>query len=451
MSDTDDNDRPVPVLFIIGSLDVGGAERHLVEIARALDCKRWRSSVFTLSHKGRLSAALEAANVTVHAPNFPLILQRQSRLTRIGRLVWAAASLFVHLLCRRPRIVHFFLPGSYLLGLPLAILAGRPLRIMSRRSLSDYQGKRRLLALLERIFHFGVTVALGNSRAVVRQLAQEGLRCNQLRLIYNGIDIDVLSSPLAHAAVRQAFGIAESELVFITVANLIPYKGHADLLAALEMARPKLPAQWRLLCVGRDDGVGETLRADAERRGLTSHISWLGERDDVSDLLVSADIGLLCSHEEGFSNAVLEGCAVGLPMIVTDVGGNSEAVIHGYSGLVVPRRDPQALAHAIVELASHADTRRLIGKAARERVRARFNLQRCVAEYEALYAALIAGIRPLPGDVGLELTTDSEPPDAQRGGFGRHREPGQLSQTPSDDPLRRERSRFGAAGRRRPR
>jgi glycosyltransferase involved in cell wall biosynthesis len=183
--------------------------------------------------------------------------------------------------------------------------------------------------------------------------------------------------------------LAAETLVLVLVANLIPYKGHADLLRALAMARDRLADDWTLLCVGRDDGIGGELAALARDLGLGRHVRWLGHRDDGPALLAAADIGLLCSHEEGFSNAILEGMAAGLPMVVTDVGGNAEAVLDDDTGLVVPARDPTRLAEAIVALARDPARRQAMGAAGRRRVATKFTRQACVLAYERLYEGMI--------------------------------------------------------------
>jgi glycosyltransferase involved in cell wall biosynthesis len=178
--------------------------------------------------------------------------------------------------------------------------------------------------------------------------------------------------------------------VLALIANLIPYKGHADLLHALALVKQRLPRDWTMLCVGRDDGIGGALAALARDLGLARHLRWLGPRDDVPALLAASDIGLLCSHQEGFANSILEGMAARLPMVVTDVGGNGEAVCDGETGLVVPPRDPARLAEAIVALARDPARRRAMGAAGRRRVAAEFSIEACVSAYERLYEGLIA-------------------------------------------------------------
>ena len=108
---------------------------------------------------------------------------------------------------------------------------------------------------------------------------------------------------------------------------------------------------------------------------------------DIPDLLAASDIGVLASYEEGFSNAVIEGMAASLPMVVTDVGGNAEAVIDGECGYVIPPHDPTALAKALENLICDSGRRQNMGEAARRRV-AESPLDACVAAYEALYVEL---------------------------------------------------------------
>ena len=399
----------VSILFVIGSLSVGGAERHVSTVARSLNRSRWRPEIFTLSGGGYFAPELEAAGVPVHVPAFAT-LSGTSPLARGIRIALVSSQLLFHLIRHRPQIVHFFLPASLLLGLPLALATFRPIRVVSRRSLNDYQRKRPVLARMERFLHRWATAVLGNSRVVIRQLAEEGVCPGRLRLIYNGVDLDRLLPESTRVATRERLGISADALVLVMVANLIAYKGHTDLLESLSSARASLPAGWRLLCVGRDDGIGAALRLDAIERGLADNVLWLGERHDVADILAASDIGLLCSHEEGFSNAILEGMAAGLPMIVTDVGGNPEAVLDGETGLVVPPRDRTALSRALARLASDDEARRRFGLAGQQRVKERFSLTRCVADYESLYEALMAGIQLSPGNCSLAVRDQARTP-----------------------------------------
>jgi glycosyltransferase involved in cell wall biosynthesis len=128
---------------------------------------------------------------------------------------------------------------------------------------------------------------------------------------------------------------------------------------------------------------------------IDQKVRFLGQRKDVPAILSASDVGIIASHQEGFSIAVLEGMAAALGMIVTDVGGNSEAIVDGESGLVVPPRDPMSLAQGIRRLARDPQLRASLGQAARRRVQQKFSLGPCVLQYERLYRALVAS-SPMP-------------------------------------------------------
>lgn len=383
----------VPILFVIGSLNVGGAEKHLLQVVPRLNRERWQPTVYCLTERGPLADELEALGVSVIGASSRLP-EATNRIRRLISLCFSAWRLAMFMREFRPRIAHFFLPAAYILGAPASLLAQVPVRIMSRRSLNDYQKGHPLLRLAERILHPAMTAILGNSRSVVQQLhQQEAIAMNRLGLIYNGIDLEPFRSAGVRASMRRRLSIADNAIAFIIVANLIPYKGHHDLFTALGLAKHRLPPDWRLLVVGRDDGIGASLKALAQNLQIDKHVMFLGARQDVTELLMGADIGILSSHQEGFSNAILEGMAAGLPMIATDVGGNAEAVVDKETGLIVAARCAEQLSAAIELLASNSDLRRSMGEKGRVRVQQEFALSQCVRRYEALYEALMRGER----------------------------------------------------------
>ena len=380
------------ILVVIGELDVGGTEHHLLRVLPALARQGFSPLVYTLTERLSLAPRFRAAGVEVIAPteaNAPRALQRGSQDP--ARVMLAAVKLWRVIRTRRPDVVHLFLPAAYLVGGAAAFLAGHKAVVMSRRNLNRYQRKHPTLAWLEQRLHRRIAAALGNSRAVVTELAAEGVPRERLGLIYNGVDLDAFAGLPPSGEIRARLGIAPTALVLTTPANLIPYKGHADLLDALARVAGQLPPNWVLLCAGRDDGAGPALRARAHAMGFAERVRWLGLRDDVPALLVASDVGILASHEEGFSNSVLEGMAAGVAMIVSDVGGNAEAVQHGVSGCVVPPRDPAALGIAILGLARDPERRRGLGDAARARVARAFRLDGCVARYGHFYQLVVSG------------------------------------------------------------
>ena len=238
---------------------------------------------------------------------------------------------------------------------------------------------------------------VGNSRPVVADLLAEGAPPGRVRLIYNGIDTGRFLSgnqrEVKRQEVRTRLGLANDVVVLTCVANLFRYKGHTDLLRSLAMLGPVFAANCVMLLAGRDAGEADSLQRQAVELGISGRVRFLGERRDVPDLLAASDIGVLASQEEGFSNAVLEGMAAGLPMVVTDVGGNAEAVIDGENGFVVPARETALLAEAMSALIGDAGRRRAMGDAARGRATQSFSIDASVSAYEALYEEIWARYR----------------------------------------------------------
>ena len=377
------NSGSLRVAVVTSRLDIGGTERHIARILPALQRRGLDVALYLMERGGPLEAEIAALGVRIDGP-----LRRGALHWPILRWSMAALSLARWLRRERPAVVHFFLPRPYLFGSVAAELAGHRRRLMSRRSLTDYRAKYPLLGAVERYLHGRTFGILGNSQAVIDQLATEVDDRRKLALIYNGIEMPSPVFTNSRAQTRALLQIPGDALVVSVIANLIAYKGHRDLIEALALLKELMPKPWRLLAIGRDDGIGGELKALAQSLGIADNIMWLGERSDVEELLSASDIFVLPSHQEGFSNALLEAMAARLPAVATAIGGNIDAVADNETGLLVPVRDPRGLAAAILRLAQDPDLRRSFGDAARRRVEQRFSLQACVDRYERLYRAL---------------------------------------------------------------
>lgn len=371
-----------PLTFIINTLEVGGCERHLATVLPYLTSE-WEVSVIIWGpNKGFFAPFLESKGITVipllkssgWSHSFPL----KPWISLIVRIF----ALKRYLKAKDPGILHFFLPPAYMVGILAARLArpNVPL-IMARRSLNYYQ--RWPWSWIERYWHQFLFCATGNSQKVLSQLQEEGIAPEKLRLIYNGIAVKDFYQPHLRLPTRQALGFSDQDIVLINLANLMPYKGHEDFLEALAHLDPRLP--WRVLCVGRDEGQGQALMKKSQLLGLSQRIQWLGLRHDIPALLAASDLSVLCSHEEGFSNTILESMAAGLPIVATNVGGNSEAIIHEETGCLVPAHDPVSLARALEELIRAPQKRHQWGQAGHNRAEHVFSLEACIKEYKALY------------------------------------------------------------------
>jgi glycosyltransferase involved in cell wall biosynthesis len=371
------------ILVVAPRLDTGGAEIHLARILPALRRAGLDISLFTMSRGGRLEQDIVDGGVPVvgakiagahpmHSPRTAYNLRREVR-----RL--------------KPDILHFFLPEPYLVGSLATAGLGGMIKIMSRRSLADYQRNHPVLAKVERYLHRYTNALIGNSSAVAAQLVAECGNLDKVGVIHNGIELAPRPEPATRVARRRELDIPEDAFVIATIASLIPYKGHSDLLAAMASARGRLRGAWRLIVVGRDEGIGQDLKRQAQVSGIDQNVLWLGERTDPQELLAAADLGVLPSHQEGFSNSLIEKMAQGLAVVATRVGGNCDAIIDGESGWLVPVAEPTVLGDAIATLYEDPGLRARMGAAARKRVECFFTLEACVRRYLNLYVGIAAG------------------------------------------------------------
>ncbi len=376
------------IAYLLPNIETGGTERQVLALARLLDRSRFTPSLVTTAGGGALHAQFSALMpVTVFGD--------PARANRARASAWGHAMTVRRLAAiyraERPDILHAYLPSSNVLGPIAARLSGVPRVIVSKRSLSDYKDKFPLLRRVEPVGNRLADVILVNSDAVRRDVEKtERFWEGKFRKVYNGVDVPEPWCPEEADRFRRREGIAPGSLVVLAVANFFAYKGHLDLVeAAMRMAA--LVPEAVFLLAGHDAGNMERCRIRARELGVERRVRFLGGRPDVADLLRACDVFVHPSHQEGFSNAVLEAMAAGRAVVATDVGGVPEAVAHGETGLLVPPRSPAALAAALVVLLRDPARARRMGEAGRRRVLERHATGRMVAEIEGLYETLRDG------------------------------------------------------------
>jgi len=381
------------VLAFIGSLDIGGCERHLATVYPPLAAAGLKVGIVTMTRGGLLEKEVRAKGVEIWCIDRGLARRLRPLLGRwlSGYLAVLVGITDVARLLRSGRvaIAHFFLPGAYVLGGLAAVLARHRNLIMSRRSLNDYQANHPIASRIERFLHARMRVLLANAKPVRAQLIAEGAAPRRTLVLYSGVDLAQLANVTDRHAGRDRLSLAPDMLVIAIVANLIPYKGHADLIEALGRIASRIEGKWALLVAGRDDGVGASLQERAAALGIAENIRWLGIVDDVPALWRAADIGVLASHQEGLPNSLMEGMALGVPMVATAVGGVDDIATDGLDAILVPPRDPGALGSALLQLIRDPALRARLGRAAATRIASDFRLTACVDAYWRLYQLML--------------------------------------------------------------
>ncbi len=355
------------VHHLIHSLQVGGAERLLLGLAQIHQTRGVSLAVHTLSTAGALADPIRQAGVPVLAHE---VSSSWAALLRVARALRA----------HRPHVLHCHNIGATLIGVPAARLARVPCVIATRHGrLWDRRDVERKFWLIARLCQRVVAVS---QAALCEFSAVAGASRRKLVLIPNGAAPPRAAVPPTGAARTAGFTL-------ISVGRLTAEKDFPSLLQAFSIVSAALP-DVRLWILG-DGAERPTLEALIRRLGLSGSVQLLGMRNDVGDWLVQADLFVLSSVSEGLPVALLEALAVGLPVVVTDVGGMPEVLESSGAGLVVPPRDPAALAVAILQIARHPDRLPTLREAARRRYLERYTLERMADDYLWLYRECLSG------------------------------------------------------------
>ncbi len=353
------------IVFLMDSFKraTAGTEKQLLHLIDGLDRTRFtpelvllRDSEFAATLASRLP--VQVLDVTsMKQPGAWLRLWRWSR--RLAR--------------ERRAVVHIVFNDAAVIG-PLFAKLGGAAVVGWRRDMGYWYTPGLLRAL--RFVNRFVDVIVGNSDAVRQNvIAKERVRPERTDVIPNGYDLRAELPPAPNRDV-PVIGI---------VARLRAVKRHADLIRAFAAVVARFPAA-RLHIIGDGPLRGE-LEALSASLGLNRAVEFRGETDHVEPEIERLSVGVLCSESEGFSNALIEYLASGVPAVVTAVGGNPEVIVDGDNGYLVPVGDVDALAAALIATlerqAAGDDMRRAAFESSR-----RFEMSTMIQAYESLYARL---------------------------------------------------------------
>ncbi|MFT5116320.1 MAG: glycosyltransferase involved in cell wall biosynthesis [Parasphingorhabdus sp.] len=372
----------IRVLYVIGSLNVGGAETQLLALAegvllRGLDCR-----LFAMDGSGPLREKFEKVGVTVidggHRASRPMLLIRC-----FFRLLYAIARY-------KPTVVHSVLPLSNLMAVVAATFCRVNARLTSRRSLGLYQDTNRLWRYIDRISNFLSHRVVANSNAVRDDVIErDSVSPHRLVTIYNGLKFDDTDMQyISSSVLRSQSNIPKDYFLFINVANLFRYKGQDYLLKAFSQVA-KSNSNCGLLFVGKDCGMGDELAKLAINLEVEDRVWFVGYQADSMSWIRAADAAVLSSLEEGFNNFLIESMFYGTPVIATRVGGNPEAIADGEYGQLVPAKDVESLSKAMSQEIDDRSTRGQRTNLARGYAQNNFDHEIMLNKYIELYDEMI--------------------------------------------------------------
>jgi glycosyltransferase involved in cell wall biosynthesis len=371
-------------MHIITGLDMGGAEMMLLKLLSA-SREQWQSIVVSLKDQGligpsiaKLGVPVECLHLRPYAPNPARFLSLVSLTRRF-----------------RPQVIQGWMPHGNLAA-SLTQFASRiaaPVIWNVRMSLDVVDGEKlttlgliRLGAYLSR----HPTKIIYNSLTGAKQHEKCGYRSAQSKVISNGFDCEVFRpDENAHYRICEQLGLESSAILIGLVARVHPAKDHFGFVHAASLVSAIHPES-RFLLVGKGMAESETALTNLiGQLNLTGRILFLGDRTDIPKLTAGLDIACSSSAYEGFSNSIGEAMACEVPCVVTDVGDSSYLV--GNTGVIVPPRNPEAMAHAIGQLIDAGSAKRKeLGMAARRRIETEFSLPMIACRYEELYKECLA-------------------------------------------------------------
>jgi L-malate glycosyltransferase len=382
--------RRIHVMYVIDRLFIqGGGEEALIRIVQNLPRNQFRVSVVTFDANPDAARAISRTAAVLHV--FPM------RRTFYWNGFKTALALSCLIRSGTVDIVHTFFETSNTWGGLVAKLSRVPVLVSSRRDMGILRTRKHRIVypIINRVTD--AFVAVSNS---VRDFCVQTERLDPHRVftIHNGIDLERIDAIKDLAPMRSRLCVQKGTPVVATVANIRKFKGLDTLLRAAAIVRRDFPSV-RFLIAGHplEYQHYQELQELMRQLHLCNNVLFLGHCAEVGALLKLSNIFCLLSRTEGFSNALLEAMACRLPCVVTEVGGNSEAVDDGETGFLVPAEDSETAAQRICMLLRNPEYATAIGQAARKTVEHRFTSQRIAAQVAELYQRLATAAIPHRG------------------------------------------------------
>jgi glycosyltransferase involved in cell wall biosynthesis len=384
--------KPIKVLHFIPTLSSGGAERQLVNLVTSTD-----------------RDLIEHVVCTIKEPDFfaPAIREAGYEIVDLGieqkRPIFRAANAFRSVVAKhRPDIVHTWLYDANV-SARLASLLRRRLPFVTSLQLPDYEPDAARFSNWNPVKVFGLrqidkfTATLKRPHFVpcsefVKKSYQQyfGIPDERATVIYNSINPETLESRPGRAEeMRRSLGLPDDAFLILNVGRLDPQKNHPLMFEGLKRAAAAIPNGYLLLA-----GAGPLeakLKRDASEMGIGERVRFLGRREDVADLLGTADVFLFPSLFEGLPVALIEAMYKGLPVITSRSEVLSEVVDDGRTGLLVDPNSAHELENALVKLYSDPGLREKLGAAAHEEAITRFSVADTTAKWESLYKSIHKG------------------------------------------------------------
>ncbi|MBK5100501.1 MAG: glycosyltransferase family 4 protein [Desulfobacteraceae bacterium] len=352
----------------------GGGQESLFQLVKNLNKGVFRP-VIVVPEYGELAEKVQSENIPVVKISLPAVLN-----PRIYEKLIALRNLAKIIKQYKIDLIHTDGPRNTFYGGILSKLCGKPLIWHIR--VSDKDKYDRIL------YHLSTKLILV-ANALKNRFDWDD-RSQKMVTIYNGIDFSEFTPNNFKFEIREVYGIKNNSLIIITVARIERLKGQKYLIEACGRLKEKIQNFHVLL-------VGEIAESDyfrecndlSDKLGIRDRITFTGRENRVNQILSESDLFVLPSLSEAFPRSLLEAMAVGKPVIVTDVGGCSEAVVNEESGYIVPPKESELLAEKIFMMLANKELRHNTGRASAVRARSLFDIKETVKQTEKVFTETI--------------------------------------------------------------
>lgn len=368
-------DQPIKILHLCASLSVGGAERFLLGLAQRLDRRRFEMHICCLNvlRGNALQRDFEQLGLPIKVIGTKRFFDLRTIL-EIGRYVRE----------HQIDIIHTQLTNADIVGRIVGRMLNRPVISTLQNEPRDYNRNRAIHNWLSRTTarYLATELIPVSDRLREQFIAEWHIPASRIHTIYNAVPVEeylaIPEGPPQHAD--------DDGPIITNIGRLSPQKAQHNLLTAAKLVLEQRPdARFMIVGQGRLD---QPLKEQAQRLGIAERVTFTGLRKDIPAVLAQTDIFTLPSLWEGLPLTAIEAMAAARPVVLTDVGGNSELVQTGVNGMIVPPDDVDALATTLVELLNDAQRRTEMGRAARQRVQHDFSIDTIAAQHEVLYESI---------------------------------------------------------------
>lgn len=372
----------IRVLLIASNPEYAGLERHVSRLIEAMSQLRDVEPHLVVFHEGQLVEEVRALGVPIEVVTLRWVFD-VTAISRLARTI------------RRWKIdcLHTYGYKANVIGTMAARWAGVKAIVCAERGKKEpFYGFDWLKMEVYEALNFAVSNILARriitpSNELRKHFAPR-YPLTKVVTVHNGIRPLAGPAPKTVAEIRASLGASDSTPLIGIVGRLKPVKGHSDFLKAASIVSEKLPDA-SFVVLG-DGPLMKPLRDEAAASGLNGRVHFVGFKADVLDWTAALDLLVFASHSEGIPNALLEAMSLGVPVVSTAVGGVPEVIEDGMSGILVPPRDPEALAQVCLELLNDPGRRQMMALAGRERCHTCFSDLRMAQNTRDVYLEALA-------------------------------------------------------------